>query len=164
MTVGFNQVGYGYEMATFPSRIPLTARNTVTVTGSLPDSSGYDDLCLGAVEGTEDIGYMALFCNTSQWYIWQVTGLGTSSVVLGRQVATNSFPLSSGDSYSVSLSFRAGTATMTLNLTTGSGSPLTHDFPVTPFVPLTAGFAVNIGYAGLSADFPTVSGFIYAPS
>jgi hypothetical protein len=152
--------GYSYAtLSAIPHGIPLTASNTVTVTGVV--GSSYQNWCLGPAEGSTSTGYIALLCTNGQWYIDSVAGLGTSSPVVGKQLATGSYPYDHAASYSVSLTFGSGTGKLTVTFTQGSASPLTQSFSTGQFTPAAVGYTLsNNGGNGGSA--PSLGGFQYA--
>jgi hypothetical protein len=149
--------GYSYAtLSAIPHGIPLTTSNTVTVTG-VPTSYSW---CMGPAEGSPSSGFIAQLCQNGQWYINSVTGLGTSSPVVGKQMATGSFPFDPSTSYDISLTFGSGTGKMTVTFTQGSASPLTQSFSTGPFTPAAVGYVLsNTNNPGSGA---TVAGFQYA--
>jgi serine/threonine protein kinase len=152
----------GYSFATLPSiphGVPLTASNTVTLTGEIPGDAFNDTWCLGSAEGGATSGYIGLICNDGNWYIDSVTGLGTSSPVVGRQVDTGSFPFDGSTSYDISLAFRSGTGKLTITFTQGSASPLTQSFPTGQFTPVAVGYVLN--GTGNDESGAQIGGFTY---
>lgn len=155
--------GYSYgTLSSIPRGIPLTASNTVTVAGEIPgDPDDNNTWCLGPAEGSATGGYIGLICSTGQWYVDSVTGLGTSSPVVGNQVATGTFPFDSSTSYNVSLAFGSGTGTLTVTFTQGSASPLTRSFTTGQFTPVAVGYALNNNDFGNEYG-SEIGGFTYA--
>jgi len=154
----------GYSFATLssiPQGAPLTASNTVTLIGEIP-GDGYDGdtYCLGPAEGSATSAYIGLICNDGQWYIDSVAGLGTSSPVVGKQLAAGSFPFDSSTSYDISLAFGSGTGKLTITFTQGSASPLTQSFSTGQFAPVAVGYALNNTAGGGSGS--QIGGFTYA--
>lgn len=136
-----NSDGHGFGTTSkFPDGAPLTASNTVTLSAALPGGAGYQDWCSGVVEGNSLTGYMASLCNTGQWYIKAIVGLGSNGVIVGNQLATGSFPFTANDSYNISLAVKPGVATMTITLTDGSGSPLQQSVTTSKFTPTAVGY------------------------
>jgi hypothetical protein len=161
-----NSSGYSYATTSkFPNGAPLTASNTVTVSGSLPGGAGYHNRCLGAAEGGASTGYIGFLCNSGQWYIKTFTGIGSNGVIVGKQLATGSLPFTGGTSYDVSLSFSSGSAKLSITLTSGSASPLVQTFSTGSFSPATVGYALFSSDPTLPINpsdfYSTVSGFIY---
>ena len=164
MAVVVNKNGDGFGTTSrLPNGVPLAASNTVTVSGVLPGGAGYQDWCLGAAEGDAAIGYYAYLCNTGQWYVKSLVGLGTNGVIVGKQLAGGSFPFSSGTAYNVSLATKPGKATLTISLAQGSGSPLRQDITIGQFIPTAVGYGFeNINYTlPINPSYPTISSFIY---
>jgi hypothetical protein len=152
----------GYSFATlsaFPHGIPLAASNTVTVSGVIADNSW----CLGPAEGNTSSGYIALLCQNGQWYINSVTGLGTSSPVVGKQLATGSYPWDGSTSYDISLSFGAGTGKLSVTFTQGSASPLSQSFSTGQFTPVAVGYALS-NTSGYQGSGVSLGGFQYTVS
>jgi hypothetical protein len=161
MQAGTNSGGYGYgTVSSFPRGLPLTASNTVTASGEVGADYG-SVACLGPAEGNPTSGYIALLCNNGQWYINSVAGLGTNAPVVGRQLASGSFPFSNSTSYDISLAFASGTGTLTITLTAGSASPVVQTFSAGQLTPAVVGYAVNDGVSGGGNDFATLGGFRY---
>jgi hypothetical protein len=158
MQAVLNAGGYGFgTLTSFPHGVPaLSANNTVTVSGQIGD---YDaTVCLGAAEGSATSGYIGLVCDNGQWYINDVNDLGTSGAVVGKQVATGSFPYSQSTTYVISLAFGSGTGKMTVNFSQGSASPLTEPFNTGSFTPNAVGYALQ----GTGANEEnTIAGFLY---
>jgi hypothetical protein len=154
-----NSAGYAFGTVTsFPDNVPaLSASNTVTVSGQIPDDY-YTPQCLGAAEGGSTGGYMTLLCDNGQWYINQVVNLGTSGAVVGKQLATGSFPFDSSTTYDVSLTFGSGKAKMTVDFSQGSASPLSETFKTGDFTPDAIGYALQNAGSGNTA---TIAGFTY---
>jgi hypothetical protein len=156
MTPGASS-GYSYAtLSSIPHGIPLTASNTVTVTGLIRGGGVW---CMGPAEGSTSTGYVAMLCNNGQWSINSVTGLGTSSPVVGKQLDTGSYPYDGNTSYVISLTFGSGTGKLTVTFTQGSASSLSRTFSTGSFTPAAVGYALdnNGAYGG-----PSVSGFQYA--
>jgi hypothetical protein len=158
MQAVLNAGGYGFgTLSSFPHGVPaLSANNTVTVSGQIGD---YDStVCLGAAEGSATSGYIGLVCDNGQWYINDVNDLGTSGAVVGKQLATGSFPYSQSTTYVISLAFGPGTGKMTVNFSQGSASPLSEPFNTGSFIPNAVGYALQ-GAGANEAD--TIAGFLY---
>jgi len=158
MQADSNNAGYSFGTVTsFPHGVPLTASNTVTVSGQI---SGYLDAteCLGPAEGSATGGYIALLCANGQWYINSVASLGTSSVVVGKQLATGSYPYSQSTTYDISLTFGSGTGKLGVTFSQGSASPLSETFSTGQFTPDAVGYALNSSGGNMSS---TVDGFLY---
>jgi hypothetical protein len=156
-----NNAGYSFGTVTsFPHGVPLTASNTVTVSGQI---SGYLDAteCLGPAEGSATSGYIALLCANGQWYIDSVASLGTSSAVVGKQLATGSYPYSQSTTYDISLTFGSGTGKLGVTFSQGSASPLSETFSTGQFTPDAVGYALNSSGGNMSS---TVDGFLYTVS
>ena len=158
--------GYSFgTLSAIPRGVPLTASNTVTVTGVIPGNAYRDTWCLGAAEGSATSGYIGLICDNGQWYIDSVADLGTSSPVVGKQLDTGAFPFDSSTSYDISLAFGSGTGALTVTFTHGSASPLTQSFSTGQFTPVAVGYALNNadgkadGYAQSGSQ---IGGFRYA--
>ena len=158
--------GYSFAtLASIPQGVPLTANNTVTVTGVIPgDGYDYDTYCLGPAEGSATSGYIGLICDDGQWYIDSVTGLGTSSPVVGKQLATGTFPFDSSTSYDISLTFGSGTGKLTITFTQGSASPLTRSFSTGQLTPVAVGYALSNTNTvdGGGGSGSQIDGFTYA--
>jgi hypothetical protein len=152
-----NNSGYSYSTVTsFPHNVPLTASNTVTISGQI---GSYDSTeCLGPAEGSSTGGYIALLCDNGQWYINSVASLGTSSVVVGKQLATGSYPYNASTTYDISLTFGSGTGKLGVTFSEGSASPLSETFSTGQFTPDAVGYALNSAGGGLAS---TVDGFLY---
>jgi hypothetical protein len=150
---------YG-TVSAFPQGGPaLTASNTVTLSGLI--GGGQAD-CFGPAEGNTASGYLAEVCTSGQWYIYSVAGLGTASPVIGKQLATGTYPYSYSTSYDVSLAFGGGTGKLTVTFTQGSANPLSQTFSTGQFTPTAVGYGITAGYQG---DQPaTIGGFTYANS
>jgi serine/threonine kinase PknH len=149
--------GYSFDTVTaFPNGIAVTASNTVTVTGTAASGAGE---CLGPAEGNSSAGYVALLCNDGTWSIDNVTGLGTDGPVVGKQVATGTFPYDNSKSYDMSLTFGSGTGKLTITFTQGSASPLVQSFRTGQFTPTVVGYAANASYNGDTIG--DISGFVY---
>ena len=154
-----NNSGYSFAtLSSFPQGVAMSAGNTVTISGTVPS---YDVLmCLGAAEGGATSGYIGLLCNNGQWYINSVVNLGTSSAVVGKQLATGSYPYSSSTTYDISLTFGSGTGKLGVTFSQGSASPLSETFSTGQFTPDAVGYALNNDSGdGGSA---TIDGFTYA--
>jgi serine/threonine protein kinase len=149
---------YGTTTA-FPAGGPaLTASNTVTVSGVV--GNGGARYCLGAAEGNTASGYIGEVCASGDWYIYSVVGLGTGGPVVGKQLATGTYPYNYSTSYDISLTFGSGTGKLTITFTQGSANPLTQSFSTGQFTPTAVGYAETAGYQG---DQPaTIAGFTYA--
>jgi len=122
---------------------------------------------LGPAEGSATNGYIVLICDDGQWSLDRVAGLGTSSPVVGKQLATGSFPFDSSTSYEVSLAFGSGAGKLTITFTQGSASPLTQSFNTGQFVPVTVGYALNYSSSDGVYDEGAgtqIDGFTYAAS
>jgi hypothetical protein len=159
-----NNTGYSYGTVTsFPHDVPaLTTSNTVTLSGQVTNDY-YKGLCFGPAEGSATTGYIALVCNGGNWYIYSVLGLGTNSPVVGKQLATGSYPYTSSTSYDVSPTFGSGTGKLTVIFTQGSASPLVQSFSTGNFTPVVVGYALsNMDSATTSPA--TIGGFAYMTS
>jgi hypothetical protein len=98
--------------------------------------------------------------NNRQWYIDSVVNLGTSSAVVGEQLATGSYPYSSSTTYDISLTFGSGTGKLGVTFSQGSARPLSETFSTGQFTPDAVGYASNNDSGdGGSA---TIDGFTYA--
>jgi hypothetical protein len=157
MTADSNNPGYTFAtVSSFPHGVPLTDSNTVTITGQVGNYDGTE--CLGPAEGSATTGYIALLCDNGQWYINDVASLGTSSVVVGKQLATGSYPYNASTTYDISLTFGSGTGKLGVTFSEGSASPLSETFSTGQFTPDAVGYALNANYSGNSS---TVDGFLY---
>jgi hypothetical protein len=157
MQADSNNSGYSFgTVSSFPHGVPLTDSNTVTISGQIGDYDGTD--CLGPAEGSASSGYVALLCDNGQWYINSVASLGTSSAVVGKQLATGSYPYSSSTTYDISLTFGSGTGKLGVTFSQGSASPLSETFSKGAFTPDAVGYALNTSGANYNS---TVDGFIY---
>jgi serine/threonine protein kinase len=167
MQVAANSPGYSFATASaFPHGVPLSANNTVTISGSLPDSAGgYHPRCFGAAEGSATTGYLGLLCNSGQWVIDSIVGLGSHGVIVGKQVASGSVPFTASTPYNVSLAFSSGTGKLTITLTQGSASPLVQSFTAGQFTPVAVGYGLNWVDNNLPINpsdfYPTINGLIY---
>jgi hypothetical protein len=167
IAVAANSEGYSFNTTSkFPGGIPLSASNTETVSGVLPDSaSGYHSRCLGAAEGAGATGYFGYLCNNGQWYVKNVIGLGENGVIVSKTVASGSFPFTAGTSYDVALKFASGTATLTISLTAGSNSPLVQTFSTGAFTPTVVGFGFETADGNIAINasdfYPTIGGYVY---
>jgi tRNA A-37 threonylcarbamoyl transferase component Bud32 len=153
-----NNSGYSFGTVTaFPNGIPaMSPDNTVTVSGTIGNGSSQ---CLGSAEGSASGGYIGLLCGSGQWYIDAVTNLGTNSVVVGKQLATGSYPYNSSTTYVISLTFGSGTGKLGVTFSQGSASPLSETFSTGQFTPNAVGYATNNDY---SDDAPAaIAGFSY---
>lgn len=149
--------GYSFDtVTTFPNGIAVAASNTVTVTGTAANGATE---CLGPAEGSSSAGFVALLCSDGTWSIDSVTGLGTDGPVVGKQVATGSFPYDNSKSYDMSLTFGSGTGKLTITFTQGSASPLAQTFSTGQFTPTVVGYAANTAYDGDTIG--AIGGFVY---
>ena len=116
---------------------------------------------MGVAEGTTATGYFGYLCDDGTWYIKDLIGLGTNGVVVGKQVATGSFPYTAGAAYDVSLKFQSGKATLTISLAQGAVSSITQTFGTGQFTPTAVGYGFYFepNYGGY---YPSVGGFAYA--
>jgi hypothetical protein len=161
MQANSNNAGYSFgTVSSFPQGIPLTASNTVTVSGEIYGPGNLD--CMGPAEGSTSGGYIGLLCNNGQWYIDSVVNLGTSSVVVGKQLATGSYPYSSSTTYDISLTFGSGTGKFGVTFSQGSASPLSEAFSSGQFTPDAVGYAMNTD--GNNNGIGTIAGFTYSVS
>jgi len=154
-----NSHGYSFgTLSAFPHNIPaLTPNNTVTVSGEISNAIGPQ--CLGPAEGSSTGGYIGLLCNNGQWYIDAVTNLGNNSVVVGKQLATGSFPFNSSTTYVISLTFGSGSGKLGVTFSQGSASPLSEAFSTGQFTPNAVGYALNDPYDNNAPA--TIAGFTY---
>jgi hypothetical protein len=161
MQADTNSPGYSFgTLSSFPHGVPqLSASNTVTISGQITDDGGLQ--CLGPAEGSAAGGYAGLLCNNGQWYIDSVANLGTSSVVVGKQLATGSYPYNSATTYDISLTFGPDGGKLGVTFTQGSASPLSEPFSTGQFTPDAVGYALNNVY---SNDAGTIAGFTYSVS
>jgi hypothetical protein len=153
--------GYGFGTAAkFSSGLTLAADNTTTFTGALPASTQGNE-CMGVAEGNTGIGYYGYLCDDGTWYVKDLIGLGTTGVIVGKQVATGSFPYTAQASYDVTFKFAAGKGTLTISLAQGAVNSISQSFSTGQFTPTAVGYGFYIGqgYSGYPA---TVSGFAYA--
>jgi hypothetical protein len=152
-----NNPGYSFAtVASFPHDVPLSASNTVTVSGQVGNYDGTE--CLGPAEGSANGGYIALLCANGQWYINSVASLGTTSAVVGKQLATGSYPYNPDTTYDISLTFGSGTGKMGVTFSQGSASPLSESFSTGDFTPNAVGYALN---GGSTDNSSTVAGLLY---
>lgn len=152
-----NTAGYSFgTLSSFPHGVPLSAANTVTISGQI--SNNYSMLCLGAAEGNATIGYVGLLCDDGQWYINSVVGLGTTGAVVGRQLATGSYPYNSSTVYDISLTFGSGAGKFGVTFTQGSASPISQTFSTGQFTPDVVGYALHSSGGQLGE---AVAGFTY---
>jgi eukaryotic-like serine/threonine-protein kinase len=157
MTALANNSGYSFgTVSSFPHGVPLTDSNTVTITGQVGNYDGTE--CLGPAEGSSTSGYIALLCDNGQWYINSVASLGTGSAVVGKQLATGSYPYNASTTYDISLTFGSGTGKLGVTFSEGSASPLSETFSTGQFTPDAVGYALNGSSSGNSS---TVDGFLY---
>jgi hypothetical protein len=153
-----NSQGYSFDtVSAFPHGIPLTTSNTVTLSGLVDQYGGF---CFGPAEGNASGGYIGVICNSGQWYIYSVLGLGTGSPVVGKQLATGSYPWNGSTSYQVSLAFGSGTGELTVTFTQGSASPLTQSFSTGQFTPTAVGYAMESADTTYTNDV-TIGGLTY---
>jgi hypothetical protein len=154
-----NSHGYSFgTLAAFPHNVPpLSAGNTVTVSGEIANAMGPQ--CLGPAEGSSSGGYIGLLCNNGQWYIDAVDNLGTDSAVVGKQLATGSFPFNSSTTYVISLTFGSGSGKLGVTFSQGSASPLSETFSTGQFTPNAVGYALNDPYDNNAPA--TIAGFTY---
>jgi serine/threonine protein kinase len=154
-----NSHGYSFGTVTaFPHGVPqLTASNTVTVSGEISDNG--QPQCLGPAEGGSTGGYIGLLCNNGQWYIDAVANLGNNSVVVGKQLATGSYPYNSSTTYVISLTFGSGSGKLGVTFSQGSASPLSEAFSTGQFTPDAVGYALNNPYDNNAPA--TIAGFTY---
>ena len=154
-----NSHGYSFgTLSAFPHNTPaLSAGNTVTVSGEIANAMGPQ--CLGPAEGSSTGGYIGLLCNNGQWYIDAVDNLGTDSAVVGKQLATGSFPFNSSTTYVISLTFGSGTGKLGVTFSQGSASPLSETFSTGQFTPDAVGYALNDPYDNNAPA--TIAGFTY---
>ena len=159
MQANTNNPGYSFGTVTaFPNGVPaLSASNTVTVSGEISGDGATQ--CLGPAEGSASGGYIGLLCNNGQWYIDAVTNLGTNSVVVGKQLATGSYPYNSTTTYVISLTFGSGTGKLGVTFSQGSASPLSETFSTGSLTPNAVGYALNNSYSNNAAA--TIAGFQY---
>lgn len=159
-----NNNGWGFgTTSNFPNGTRLTASNAVTLTASLPGTGGYQNWCAGVVEGSAATGYLADICNGGKWSIMSATGLGSHGVIVGKELASGSFPFTGGTSYDVALAFKHGSATLTISVAQGSGSPLQQSITTADFTPTAVGyaFANSDPTLPINPSYPAVGGFIY---
>jgi hypothetical protein len=153
--------GYGFGTAAkFSSGLTLAADNTTTFTGALPASTQGNE-CMGVAEGNTAIGYYGYLCDDGTWYVKDLIGLGTTGVIVGKQVATGSFPYTAQASYDVTFKFAGGKGTLSISLAQGAVNSIAQSFSTGQFTPTAVGYGFYIGqgYSGYPA---TVSGFAYA--
>jgi hypothetical protein len=161
MQVTNSSGGYGFGTASkFSSGLTLAANNTTTFTGALPGSTEGNE-CMGVAEGNTGIGYFVYLCDDGTWYVKDLIGLGTTGVIVGKQVATGSFPYTAQASYDVTLKFASGKGTLTISLAQGAVNSISQNFSTGQFTPTAVGYGFYIGQ-GYSGYAPTVSGFAYA--
>lgn len=151
-----NASGYSFAtLSSFPHGVPLSAANTVTISGSI---GGYSGMCLGAAEGNATAGYVGMLCQNGQWYVNSVVGLGTTGAVVGKQLATGSYPYNGNTVYDISLTFGSGTGKFGVTFTQGSASPIAQDFSTGQFTPTAVGYAMQT--TGGNEQL-TIAGFTY---
>jgi hypothetical protein len=162
---------YGFDtVRSFPGLSALPRNSTVTVTGTLPDSAdGYHSRCLGVAEGDSRTGYFGYICNSGNWHIVQVTGLGSGSVVLAPDpVASGHFPFGASDSYTVSLAFSRARLTLTISIVGSTASPLRQSVRSDEFTPTAVGIGSGTGDSSMPLDpadfYVSVSYFSYTTS
>jgi Protein kinase domain len=159
MQADANNAGYLFGTVTsFPQDVALTGSNTVTVSGQI-DGAGPID-CLGPAEGSATGGFIGLLCNNGQWYINSVVNLGTKGVVVGKQLATGSYPYSSSTTYDISLTFGPDGGKMGVTFSQGSASPLSETFSTGPITPDAVGYALS-NSDGNGDGTATIAGFTY---
>lgn len=143
MSVNTNATGYGFATVTsFPHGVPLTASNTVTVTGTI--DADYGDSCLGVAEGNATSGYVGVICAGGEWFVKNVDGLGAASAGVGSQLRTGIVTFNPSDSYIVSLTFGSGTGTLTITSSTqGSAAPVAQSFTTGQFTPTAVGYTIG---------------------
>jgi serine/threonine protein kinase len=165
MTVAVtNSDGFGYGTTSkFPNGTPIASSNTVTLSSNLPGNGGYQNWCMGVTEGSAAAGYFAYMCNTGTWSIKSVIGLGTNGVILGKELASGTLPFTGGTSYDLSLAFKPGSATMTIALTQGGGSPLEQTVKTAVFTPTAVGYGFENDNPTIpiNPSYPAVGGFVY---
>jgi len=161
MQVTNSSGGYGFGTAAkFSTGLTLAANNTTTFTGALAGNTGGNE-CMGVAEGTTAVGYFGYLCDNGTWYIKDLIGLGTTGVIVGKQISTGSFPYTGEASYDVSLKFQSGKGTLTISLAQGAVNSITQNFSTGQFTPTAVGYGFYIGQ-GYGGYTPTVSGFAYA--
>lgn len=82
-------------------------------------------------------------------------------MVVGKQLATGSYPYSSSTTYDISLAFGSGTGKLAVTFSQGSASPLSETFSTGQFTPNAVGYALNSQY-GNGSSTATIDGFTYA--
>ena len=88
-----------------------------------------------------------------------VDNLGTNSAVVGKQLATGSFPFNSSTTYVISLTFGSGSGKLGVTFSQGSASPLSETFSTGQFTPDAVGYALNDPYDNNAPA--TIAGFTY---
>jgi hypothetical protein len=162
---------YGYDTASsFPGLSALPQNSTVTVAGTLPDSAdGYHSRCLGVAEGNSSTGYFAYICNSGNWHIVQVTGLGSGDVAFTpNPVASGQYPFGASDSYTVSLAFSGTRLTLTVSIVGSTASPLRQSVRINEFTPTAVGIGSGTGDSVIPLDpagfYVSISYFSYRTS
>lgn len=151
--------GYGFgTLTSLPGAIPLTARNTITVSGQISAHGGLN--CLGLAEGSTTHGYITLLCNNGHWYVNSVANLGTTSVTVGKQLATGSYPYDRSATYDISLTFGPGTGKLKATFPQGTANPLSEAFSAAHFTPTAVGYALN-SQDGNGNSIATIGRFTY---
>jgi hypothetical protein len=136
----------------------------VSVTGTMADPT-YHTRCLGVADGDAQTAYFAYICNTGEWHVAKVAGLGSKAASVGATVAQGQFPFGAQKPYSISLTLRADTLTVAIALASSTTAPLTQKVTVEPVTPTTVGFGcyavdgvIPIDPTGL---YPRVKEFTY---
>ncbi|MFI5913100.1 protein kinase [Dactylosporangium sp. NPDC051541] len=159
-TFGFATVE---QLPGLPSIAPA---NTVSVSGSLPEPL-YHKRCLGVADGDGQSAYFAYICNTGDWHVAKVAGLGSKGAAVGAAVTDGQFPFGAGKSYSVSLTLRADTLTVAIALTSSTTAPLSQKVTVAPVTPAVVGFGAFCADGVIPIDpsglYPRVNEFTYKP-
>lgn len=138
--------------------------------GTLPDSAdGYHSRCLGVAEGNSGTGYFGYICNSGNWHIVQLAGLGSGGVVFTpNPVASGQFPFGASASYTVSLAFSGTGLTLTISIAGSAASPLRHSVRINEFTPTAVGIGSGTGDSSVPLDpagfYVSVSYFSYMTS
>ncbi|WP_330186172.1 protein kinase [Dactylosporangium sp. AC04546] len=131
---------YGFAtVEKVPGTSAIAPANTVSVTGTLPGPN-YHPRCLGVVDGDAQTAYFAYICNTGEWHVARVAGLGSKGAAVGATITQGTFPFGAQQPYTVALTLHADSLTVAIALASSATAPLTQKVPVPAVTPAMVGF------------------------
>lgn len=131
---------YGFAtVEKVPGTSGIAPANTVSVTGTLPNPN-YHPRCLGVVDGDAETAYFAYICNSGEWHVAKVAGLGSKSASVGATITQGTFPFGAQKPYTVALTLHADSLTVAIALASSATAPLTQKVAVPAVTPTVVGF------------------------